>query len=153
MNFNDDKFRDSFSYRLDAKGRVSVPPNWRTELGDRFVMMEVSHVGYPALKVMSKEALDAQIAAVRATPGIELAEANDYIGMISARTKEGSLNEQGKLLVPKLTAETLELELPGPVMLSGQGSHFIIINTDHLIDAERKRAEVAAPLNKRFGLI
>ena len=116
-------------------------------------MMEATHCGQPVLKVLPMETVDAKTVMIRSDETLEPGVADYLIGEINERITDGTLNEQGKLLVPKVTAEgILQLSLPGPVHLMGRGDHFIIINPEHLPKAKAEQPEGAVAAKARYGI-
>ena len=64
--------------------------------------------------------------------------------MMYANSIEASVNEQGKLLIPKAWAEERQLKLPGAVTLVGRGNHFEMlspVNAEAMLSAEKAENE------------
>ena len=66
------------------------------------------------------------------------------LGKLSMLCREASLNEQGKLLVPKDLSEKAGIAAESDVMLAGRGMHFEIwskANFDRLLEIETGQEE------------
>jgi DNA-binding transcriptional regulator/RsmH inhibitor MraZ len=105
---------------MDPKFRVSVPVLWRPEAGALLFLMFSKEHGMPVVKVLSQEAYDEKVEIIR-TSDKTPAEKGKMLGKLAMRCREASLNEQGKLLVPKDLSETAGIAADSDVMLAGRG--------------------------------
>ncbi|MGE9267299.1 MAG: division/cell wall cluster transcriptional repressor MraZ [Verrucomicrobiales bacterium] len=153
MNLANHKMRGFFEHKLDAKGRVSVPVSWRPDPGSSVFLLKAESYGVSAIKVMSEEAMERKYRQIEEAEDLTPKDRDRLSGLLSRKSHELQVNDQGKLTVPKAWAEEAGLELPGAVALVGRGNNFEMMTTENYeVMSEREEAETAA-LNERFGII
>jgi len=79
----------------------------------------------PLVRVLSQEAYDQKVALVEGSDKTP-AEKGKILGKLAMFSREASLNEQGKLLVPKDLSEKAGIAAESDVILAGRGIHFEI---------------------------
>ncbi|MBR4310984.1 MAG: hypothetical protein IKT79_08135 [Akkermansia sp.] len=139
-------------HKLDPKGRVSIPADWRAALGQKLVLLQATHKKrYNILKCFTKEAFDQKINEIRtsakelgATPG----QIDEYVGSIISSADSAEVSTQGKILIPKDEREHLKVK--EYVQFVGRGSMFEIwLPEDY--NAEYSPEKLAEnPLEKHF---
>lgn len=96
------------------------------------------------IKVLSQEAFDRRVQTVQQsdyTPAKKTA----LLGSLSMLSREASVNDQGKLLVPKELSEAAGISAESEVMLVGRGLHFEVWNKEaHASALEIERAQAGA---------
>ncbi len=110
---------------MDPKFRVSVLASWRPEAGAPLFLMFSKEHGMPMVKALSQEAYAEKVELVRSSDKTPV-EKNRLLGKLAMLCREATLNEQGKLLVPKDLSEQAEISADSDVILAGRGIHFEI---------------------------
>jgi DNA-binding transcriptional regulator/RsmH inhibitor MraZ len=113
------------SFKMDPKFRVSIPSAWRPEAGALLFLMYSQEHDMPLVKVLSQAAYDERVERVRNSskpPAVK----DQKLGKLAMLSRETTLNEQGKLLVPKDLSEMAGIAAESEVMLAGRGLHFEI---------------------------
>jgi len=111
------------SYKVDPKYRVSIPTGWRPAAGEVLFLLSSKTYGMPVIKVLSQEAFDDRVNTVKESdlkPGQKTAK----LGQLSMLCRMASVNDQGKLLVPKELSEAAGISPDSEVVLAGRGLHF-----------------------------
>ncbi len=125
-------------YKMDPKFRVSVPIGWRPEAGGSLFLLFSRHHDMPVVKVLSQDAFDEKVHLIN-TSDLTPAEKNKKLGKLSMLCREVTLNDQGKLLVPKDLSEKAGIAADSDVVLAGRGIHFEIwseSNFDKVLEIE-----------------
>jgi len=112
-------------YKMDPKHRVSIRPDWRPAAGQVLWLLFSRTHDLPVIKVLSQEAFDERVATVEASD-LTPAKKQAALGSLYMLCREASLNDQGKLLVPKDLSEKAGVSGEGDVVLAGRGKHFEI---------------------------
>jgi len=112
-------------FKMDPKFRVSIPTAWRPEAGASLFLLFSKEHEMPVVKVLSQEAYDEKVDLIKASDKTP-AEKSKMLGKLAMLCREASLNEQGKLLVPKDLSELAGINAESDVMLAGRGIHFEI---------------------------
>ena len=117
-------------FKLDAKGRVSVPSEWRPKKGKviRLRLLKWKALGVPVLKALTDEAFEAMVRSIDEDPELGAGQKGAKKGLVYSRNTAVSINEQGKLLIPKKLVEEHGLEPGGAVHLFGRGTNFDIVS-------------------------
>ena len=114
---------------MDPKFRVSIPVEWRPEDKGGLLRLQLSKTyEMPVIKVLTEEAFAERIATIE-NSGLTPALKQQKLGKLHMLCKKATLNDQGKLLVPKEWSEKASLEADNEVVLAGRGKHFEIWNT------------------------
>jgi DNA-binding transcriptional regulator/RsmH inhibitor MraZ len=112
-------------FKMDPKFRVSIPSAWRPEAGASLYLMFSKEHEMPVVKVLSQAAYDERVELVKNSDKTP-AEKNKTLGKLAMLSRETTLNEQGKLLVPKDLSEMAGIAAESDVVLAGRGLHFEI---------------------------
>jgi MraZ protein len=112
-------------FKMDPKFRVSIPTAWRPETGASLFLLFSKEHEMPVVKVLSQEAYDEKVDLIKSSDKTP-AEKSKMLGKLAMLCREASLNEQGKLLVPKDLSELAGITAESDVMLAGRGIHFEI---------------------------
>jgi len=115
---------------MDPKFRVSIQPAWRPAAGQVLRLLFSTTHEMPVIKVLSEEAFDERVATVEASD-LSPAKKQAKLGSLYMLCREASVNEQGKLLVPKELSEKAGIGADGEVVLAGRGKHFEIWSKDN----------------------
>ncbi len=136
--------RKGFStYKMDPKYRVSIPVAWRTEKGEDFHLQFSNKRGWPIVKVLTEAAYQTKISNVENGEG-SIEEKNYHVGKLAMLCREATLNEQGKLLIPKDLSDLCGIEPEAEVILAGRETYFEIWSKANHADMMEKERE--APL-------
>ena len=136
--------RGIIEHKLDAKGRVSVPVTWRPAQGESVFLLRADSYGQPTLRVLSEAAFSKKLEQIEESENLTPRQKDNAAGMMYANSIEASVNEQGKLLIPKAWAEERQLKRPGAVILVGRGNHFEMlspVNAEAMLSAEKAENE------------
>ena len=110
---------------MDPKFRVSIPTAWRPEAEvPLFLQFSNSH-GMPVVKVLSVEAYNEKVSLIKDSDKSHL-EKGKLLGKLAMLCREVTLNDQGKLLVPKDLSEKAGIAADAEVVLAGRGIYFEI---------------------------
>jgi DNA-binding transcriptional regulator/RsmH inhibitor MraZ len=130
-------------FKMDPKFRVSVPVAWRPEAGASLFLLFSKEHEMPVVKVLSQQAYDEKVELIKGSDKTP-AEKGKMLGKLAMLCREASLNEQGKLLVPKDLSEKAGIDADSDVMLAGRGIHFEIwskANFDKVLEIETSQEE------------
>ena len=123
MNTAEQSYMGYTPYKMDPKFRVSIPTAWRPSAGEvLFLLFSKTH-DMPVIKVLSQQAFDDRVKTVKdsdLTPAKKTAK----LGQLSMLCRVASVNDQGKLLVPKDLSEAAGIAAEAEVVLTGRGMHF-----------------------------
>ncbi len=126
-------FEGVFDFKLDAKFRVSVPSDWRPGKGEALLLRLLQWQTYkiPVLKALTDQAFAAMIASIDESD-LSAGIKSQRKGLLYSRNTQVTINDQGKVLIPKRLAEEHGLEAGGAVHLFGGGTNFDIVSPrDH----------------------
>jgi len=122
-----------FDFKLDAKFRVSVPSDWRPGRGEALPLRLLKWETYkiPVLKALTDQAFTAMIASIDESD-LPAGVKSQRKGLLYSRNTRVTINDQGKVLIPKRLAEEHGLEAGGAVHLFGRGTNFDLVSPrDH----------------------
>lgn len=121
------QYKGSYPYKTDSKNRVNVVPAWRPAQGEVLNLMPSISEGVNVIKVLTQEAFEYRVERIRqhATSPKEESQLKTKLVRL---LREASINEQGKLLIPKDLADHAGISPDSEVMLSAGDSHFEIWN-------------------------
>ena len=125
MSSTHQRYKGFKPFKMDPKFRVSIPTAWRPEAGASLFLLFSKEHGMPVVKVLSQEAYDQKVTLVE-NSDLTPAEKGKKLGKLAMLCREASLNEQGKLLVPKDLSELAGIAAESDVILAGRGIHFEI---------------------------
>lgn len=130
MNANDQRHKGFHAYKVDPKYRISIPTAWRPEAGGVLYLLFSNEYDMPVVKVLSEEAYGERVERIRASDKTP-AEKSGLLGRLAMLCREATLNDQGKLLIPKDLSEKAGIVAEGSVTLVGRGIHFEIWNKEN----------------------
>lgn len=125
MSTDTQRYKGFKFLKMDPKFRVSVPTNWRPEAGAALYLLLSKEDDMPVVKVLSQEAYNQRVQLVE-NSDLTPVEKSKKLGKLAMLCREASLNEQGKLLVPKDLSERAGISADSDVTLAGRGIHFEI---------------------------
>ena len=143
MSSNYQRYKGFTPYKMDPKFRVSVPTAWRPEAGGVLFLLFSKEHEMPLVKVLSHEAYGEKVSLIQGSDKSPV-EKGKLLGRLAMLCREVSLNEQGKLLVPKDLSEKAGIEADSEVVLAGRGIHFEIwskANFDRVLNIETREDE------------
>lgn len=123
---------------MDPKFRVSIPPAWRPAPGEVLRLLFSKAHELPVIKVLTQEAFDERVSTVE-NSALTPAKKSAKLSSLYMLCREVTLNDQGKLLVPKDLSEKAGIESDGEVVLAGRGKHFEVwsqSNHDRVLEIE-----------------
>lgn len=143
-----------FDHKLDPKNRIAIPSEWRTADEYPVILLESTDQGFPIVKAFSPEVFRANVDKIRTKaaqmPHVTTADIDRFVGRMYAEALAGTVNAQGKLLIPKKLGVKLELE--GVARLVGRGTHFEIWKPEAFDAAKASELAALASLNLEFGV-
>jgi MraZ protein len=125
MSNTHQRYKGFKPFKMDPKFRVSIPTAWRPEAGAVLFLLFAKENDMPVVKVLSQEAYDQKVSLIEGS-NLTPAEKGKKLGKLAMLSREASLNEQGKLLVPKDLSEKAGIAAESDVVLAGRGIHFEI---------------------------
>ena len=140
-----------YPYKMDAKGRVSIPSDWRAELSNSVLRLLVSHnEKIPTLKVLTDSKFEKMQQDINDSESMTPAQKQIMIGTLFEKCVNTHINDQGKLSVPKA-----QLDHPGLVpgeglVLCGRGDYFEIFNEENHQRLEAARKATLERLDVEF---
>lgn len=141
-------FEGEYEHKLDKKLRVSVPSSWRPSSGGgyglRLLKWELS--GIPIIKALTDHAFHAALASIQENPALSSGEKSRRKGALHTHNQPVTINDQGKMLIPKKFAEDRGLEPEAIIHLLGRGSSFEIITQANYDALYKEEAAVMADL-------
>lgn len=102
----------------------------------------------PMLKVLTQQAYEERVAIVGASK-LDEAEKREALGNLAMRCREVTLNDQGKLLIPKDLSEKTDIKPESSIMLVGRHGHFEVWSKAHF----DKYQEVAMNQKDTLGIL
>lgn len=114
-------------YKLDSKGRLSIPTKWRDRLGREFYMAVVTVRGCNCLTLYPVEHFEAIYESMQI--GTEN-EKYDITTSLFDNAEEAVLDAQGRFTVNQRLKEAALLENASTVVFKGKGKIIEIWNTD-----------------------
>lgn len=152
MSLAKQKSHGFVEHKLDSKGRVSVPMDWRPAEGTSVFLMLANRYEVPVLRVFTEDAFDRKLTEIEDAEDLDPGTKDELAGYMHANSVVAQINEQGKLLIPKHWAEERELGLPGTAMLVGYGDFFEMMNLEQYRLVKEREFAANTALRKRFGI-
>ncbi len=117
-------------YAVDPKYRFAVPPAWRPGTEEVLYLLYSRAHEMPLLKVLTQAGYDERVAIVKSSDKDE-ATKRELLGRLAMLCREVTINEQGKLSIPKDLSEKAEIKPDSEIMLVGRHGHFEVWNKVH----------------------
>lgn len=114
-------------YKLDSKGRLSIPTKWRERLGKEFYMVGVTVRGCKCLTLYPVDYFEEIYESVQV--GTEN-QKYDITTALFDNAEEGALDAQGRFTVNQRLKEAALLENASTVVFKGKGKIIEIWNTE-----------------------
>lgn len=114
-------------YKLDSKGRLSIPTKWRERLGKEFYMVAVTVRSCKCLTLYPVEHFEEIYDSVQV--GTEN-QKYDITTALFDNAEEGALDAQGRFTVNQRLKEAALLENASTVVFKGKGKVIEIWNTE-----------------------
>lgn len=125
MSTTEQPYKGFNPYKMDPKFRVSIPPAWRPGGGEVLFLMFAKEHDLPVVKVLSQAAYNEKVERIH-TSDKTPREKDQLLGRLAMLSREATLNDQGKLLVPKDLSEPAGIVADAEVVLVGRGNCFQI---------------------------
>jgi DNA-binding transcriptional regulator/RsmH inhibitor MraZ len=125
VEIDNQRYTGFHPYKIDPKFRVSVQASWRPEVGTSLYLLFAKDHGLPLVRVLSKEAYSHKVSIINESDKTP-AEKSKLLAKLALLSREATVNEQGKLLVPKDLSEKAEIAPESDVILAGRGMNFEI---------------------------
>ena len=125
VEIDNQRYTGFHPYKIDPKFRVSVQASWRPEVGVPLYLLFAKDLGLPMVRVLSKEAYNHKVAVINGSDKTP-ADKSKYLAKLALLSREATVNEQGKLLVPKDLSEKAGIDAESDVILAGRGMNFEI---------------------------
>lgn len=123
------RYKSFVTYKVDAKHRVAIPPDWRPEPGAPLFLHYAKTHEMPMIKVLTRDAYEMRVRQIQES-GYSIAKKQSLIGRLAMLSREVTLNDQGKLLIPKELSEQVNIAPDSEIRLAGRGPHFEIWNKE-----------------------
>lgn len=120
-------YRGIHHYKMDSKYRVSVQTAWRPKYDGSFFLMFAHEEGHPIIKVLTEEAFKDREKRIEESDKT-VREKAKLLEKLSMLCREASLNDQGKLLIPKDLSQMADIQADAEVVVVGRGLHFEVWN-------------------------
>jgi DNA-binding transcriptional regulator/RsmH inhibitor MraZ len=144
MSFALPQFNGFQEHKMDPKYRVAIPASWRPEEGQQLILQESSRYGVPCVRVLTLAAFAEMERIIRSSTQHSAGEIREALEFLHASILPVSVNNQGKLLIPKEWSQRAHLAAESTVMMVGRGEYFDIYNgADYAKVFENQKARVA----------
>ncbi|MBR7158999.1 MAG: division/cell wall cluster transcriptional repressor MraZ [Alphaproteobacteria bacterium] len=130
-------FFDTITNKVDSKGRVSVPADYRARIenGETELVAFRSFV-YPCIECCTSDLLEKMAAGIEAGMAMFSQEQDELTSLIYADAKEFSFDSTGRImLTPKLLAHA---EITDSAVFVGKGRTFQIWNPENYAKEEAR---------------
>jgi MraZ protein len=117
-------YAGEFRHSIDGKNRITVPSRWRSEDDANLILL--AEAQQQCLLVMSESEFARMSAAAASHPNVTARDARVFARQLHARSVHGSVDKQGRLVLPDALCQ--QLELKGEVALVGGLGRFEIWN-------------------------
>lgn len=130
MSTTSQRYRGFKPYTIDSKYRVAIQPAWRPPAGVTIYLLFSKTHEMPMLKVLTQEGYDERVAIVE-NSDLSEGKKRKRLGSLAMLSREATINDQGKLLIPKDLSEKAELKPDSEIIQVGREKHFEIWNKAH----------------------
>jgi len=153
MSSNMQEIGGRFDHKMDSKYRVSIPVEWRPATGEKMSLLATERLGLPLVAVITKEDFAARLSIIEEAEHLTPRRKRQLKGMLHSRRRPATINDQGKLLVPKDWSQEAELESSSPVVLVGLGEYFEIWNPENYTQVKTREMEDAKEELEELGVL
>ena len=141
-----------YPYKMDAKCRVSIPSDWRAEIGNDLLRLMVSHNHkIPTLRVLTESEFEKMQEEIKASEKLTPAQKRFMVSTMFKKCTKTHINEQGKLSIPKVLLEHPGLTPGASMMLCGSGGYIEILNDENYKKLEAAIMPSLEDLDEDFG--
>lgn len=146
-----------YPYKMDAKCRVSIPSDWRAEIGNDALRLMVSHSHVsdsqkiPTLRVLGNAEFENMQKLVDENEKLTTLQKRLMISTMFKKCTKTHINEQGKLSIPKGLLAHPGLKPGETLMLCGSRGYIEIFNEDNYEKLEKAIAPSIEDLDAEFG--
>ena len=123
MTSTEQRYKGFTPYKMDPKFRVSIPTAWRPEANAPLFLQFSKVHDMSVVKVLSQEAYSEKVELIKGSDKTP-ADKSKLLGKLAMLCREVTLNDQGKLLVPKDLSEKAGITAESEVVLAGRGNFF-----------------------------
>ena len=142
----------TLSHKLDPKGRVAVPVEWRSMSLGSLRMMPAKTYGVDTLRFLSESFYQEQLVKIDSMrEELGAAKVLRAKGAFIRRCSPVKINDQGKLQVPKAQSSLANIEFGSEVMLVGFGSYFEVYSIDNYDLMVAEEAKEVTEFNEIIG--
>ncbi len=121
-----------FPHKMDAKCRVSIPSEWRSEMSNQVLrFMQSKNEGLPTLRLLTEIEFRRMLQDIEDRQDWTPAKRRKARGMVFERCVKANINDQGKLSIPKQLCERPGLEAGEVLCLVGRGDYVEILNEEN----------------------
>jgi MraZ protein len=118
-----------YPYKMDVKCRVSIPSDWRLVMvGRELLFMQSTNEGIPTLRVLTELEFKKMLQEIEEQKEWPPAKRRKARGLVFERCVKASINDQGKLSIPKQLCEKPELVAGENLCLVGRGDYIEILS-------------------------
>ena len=130
---------------MDPKFRVSIPTDFRPAAGVKLFLLFAETHAMPVVRVINQMDYDRRVQIVQESD-LMPARKNAILGSLAMRCREVSINDQGKLLVPKDLSDKAGIKADATVIIAGRQSYFEVWsqeNFDRVLEIEQAHSDEA----------
>ena len=131
---------------MDPKYRVAIPVVWRPEEGEQLILQESQRYGIPCIRVLTMPAFAEMEKNIREHEDRTVGQKREALEALYAGILPVTVNNQGKLLIPKEWSTRANIAAEANVRLVGRGDYFDIYNSADFaqVDQKQKASVLAA---------
>ena len=140
------KFNGFQEHKMDPKYRVAIPVVWRPEEGEQLILQESQRYGIPCIRVLTMPAFAEMEKNIREHEDRTVGQKREALEALYAGILPVTVNNQGKLLIPKEWSTRANIAAEANVRLVGRGDYFDIYNSADFaqVDQKQKASVLAA---------
>lgn len=144
MSFVLPKYNGFQEHKVDPKYRVAIPVAWRPEEGEQLILQESSRYGIRCIRVLTLAAFAEMEQNIRQHADRGMGQIREALELLYSGIIPVTVNNQGKLLIPKDWSNRANINAESAVTLVGRGDYFDIYNSaDYAKVSETQKARVS----------
>lgn len=154
MNVNTHALQSSYRHKLDPSCRFSVPSDWRDGLRDGDIrIFQTKTDGIEMIRVLTQAEFEAMITSVEELPAEEWSRAKKkkMLGRFHASVQVVTMNDQGKMQLPKAWCERPGIKPKSEIQLVGRGTYFEIFSLENYQKVEQMELEGTEDIDAELG--